>query len=174
MEPSEPEEEATESVTVEPEDAVAPVETALSDVYLPLVLQGDNAVETDSVSLATLPESNTCELYPLVLDKATFSNLRVGSTFSGITNGTQYKQWGWVTWAGDPSEGRLLQSLTPPGDSASYINPENSADRTLSVSDWLVSRPDADNTEQLRAAMETLKTLEITVPVWGAKNTSAC
>jgi hypothetical protein len=62
----------------------------------------------------------------------------------------------------------LVRSLTPPGDSATYVNPLVAADRALSVGDWVQGAPGVSNSSQVRAALDTLKALDIVVPVWDA------
>jgi hypothetical protein len=59
-----------------------------------------------------------------------------------------------------------VQSLTPPGDSGTYINPNDPNDRTLSVTDWVYGRPGVANSSGVRDALDALKPLIITVPVW--------
>lgn len=45
--------------------------------------------------------------------------------------------FGWLTWAGSPSAPTLRTSMTPPGDSETYINPHNSSDHVINVNDWV-------------------------------------
>jgi hypothetical protein len=83
-------------------------------------------------------------------------------------NGTRPGTFGWLTWTGEPSEPALMKSLMPPGDSASYINPDNAADHLVSIGDWVPGRPGVANSAAVRAALDRLKTQDITVPVWDA------
>jgi len=55
---------------------------------------------------------------------------------------------------------------TPPGDSATYINPNTATDHTVSINDWVFGRPGVANSKGVRDALDALKALTITVPVW--------
>jgi len=57
-----------------------------------------------------------CELYPIALSAQQLSNAAPGMVLD-ILNGAQPGNFGWLTWAGSPSEPTLVTSLTPPGDS---------------------------------------------------------
>ena len=83
-----------------------------------------------------------------------------------IYNGVQPGNFGWLTWAGSPNEPTLVKSLTPPGDSQTYFNPNNRNDHVVSVGDWVQGSPGISNSRQVRGALETLKQIDITVPVW--------
>ncbi len=60
----------------------------------------------------------------------------------------------------------LVNSLTPPGNSDTYINPNDPNDHRLSTNDWVSGRPGVANSMGVRDALDTLKPLIITVPVW--------
>jgi hypothetical protein len=90
----------------------------------------------------------------------------VGSVISDIYNGVQPGNFGWLTWAGSPNEPTLVDSLTPPGDSGTYSNPFNRDDHVVSVGDWVQGKPGISNSGQVRKALETLKQIDIVVPVW--------
>ncbi|MBN1886662.1 MAG: hypothetical protein JW850_01675 [Thermoflexales bacterium] len=45
--------------------------------------------------------------------------------------------FGWLTWAGSPDANQLEFSMTPPGDSETYINPHNPNDHSLDPGDWV-------------------------------------
>jgi len=45
--------------------------------------------------------------------------------------------FGWLTWAGSPNANTLGVSMTPPGDSNTFINPHDPSDRTLNIGDWV-------------------------------------
>jgi hypothetical protein len=90
----------------------------------------------------------------------------VGATLSDILNGAQPGNFGWLTWAGSPSVPTLVASLMPPGDSATYVNPDNTLDHQVSVGDWVQGKPGVSNSQNVRDALEALKAVDITVPVW--------
>lgn len=45
--------------------------------------------------------------------------------------------FGWLTWAGSPNAPTLRTSMTPPGDSQTYVNPHDSNDHTINLGDWI-------------------------------------
>src|SRR5438105_14316666 len=75
--------------------------------------------------LSPAASAQTCPLYPIGLSSQTLSNLAAGTVISDIYNGTQPGNFGWLSWAGSPSESTLVSSLTAPGDSSTYVNPDN-------------------------------------------------
>ena len=90
----------------------------------------------------------------------------VGGVVRDIYNGVQPGNFGWLTWAGSPSEPTLVKSLTPPGDSATYTNPNEPGDHFVSIGDWVQGKPGVSNSRQVRDALDTLEQIDITVPVW--------
>jgi hypothetical protein len=115
-------------------------------------------------ALLVLPKpvyGQTCDLYPIALSAQSVSNVAPGTVLD-IFNGTQPGNFGWLTWGGSPSEPTLVASLTPPGN----VNPDDPADHQLSVGDWVSGKPGVSNSKNVREALDVLKTLDITVPVW--------
>src|SRR5262249_14898215 len=83
-----------------------------------------------------------------------------------IYNGTQPGNFGWLSWGGSPSEPTLVTSLTPPGDSSTYVNPDNPADHQVNIGDWVSSKPGVSNSKNVRNALDALENVDIIVPVW--------
>jgi PKD repeat protein len=115
---------------------------------------------------AIVPLGVCCELYPIALHVDTLAGVAVGEEMPDVYNGTGPGNFGWLSWTGHPSVPTLVQSLTPPGDSDTYVNPYDSSDHTLSVGDWVRGKPGISNAKSVRNALDTLKTTVITVPVW--------
>ena len=59
----------------------------------------------------------------------------------------------------------LVTSLTPPGDSYTYINPGSPADHVVSIGDWVQDRPGVANSGIVREALDSLKTVNIVIPI---------
>src|SRR5688572_6147025 len=89
--------------------------------------------------------TETCELFPLALSSHALADATIGSTLPDVFNGTQPGNFGWLTWAGSPSVPTLVQSLTAPGDSGTYINPANPQDHQVSIGDWVRGKPGVSN-----------------------------
>ena len=109
---------------------------------------------------------NPGNLYPIALSATTLAGVTPGSLLPDIFNGIQPGNFGWLTWAGSPNVPTLPVSLTPPGDSSTYVNPANTADHVISVGDWVKGKPGVANSSNVRNALDVLKTIDINVPIW--------
>jgi hypothetical protein len=76
--------------------------------------------------------------------------------------------FGWLSWAGDQGVPALVNSLTPPGNSSTYVNPYDPTDHVLSAGDWVYGKPGVSNAKAVRDALDALENIVITVPVWDA------
>ncbi|MFZ4663603.1 MAG: choice-of-anchor A family protein, partial [Caldilineaceae bacterium] len=121
---------------------------------------------TSAPTLQPTPSVVSCALYPIALSSQTLAGAVPGATLGDIWNGVQSGNFGWLTWAGSPNVPTLATSLTPPGDSDTYINPYDLSDRWITIGDWVQGSPGVSNASSVRNALDTLKTIDITVPVW--------
>jgi hypothetical protein len=113
-----------------------------------------------------LAQGQGCQLYPIALSAQTLANVQPGTVIHDIYNGTQPGNFGWLTWAGSPDEPTLVNSLTVPGDSSTYVNPDDPNDHEVDVGDWVMGKPGVSNSSGVRDALDQLEDYEITVPVW--------
>ena len=107
-----------------------------------------------------------CSAYPIALSVQSLNNLTPGTVVSNIWNGSQPGNFGWLSWTGDPDEPTLINSLAKPGDSFTYTNPDNQTDHKLVVGDWVSGKPGVSNGKHVRASLDALIGVTITVPVW--------
>lgn len=107
-----------------------------------------------------------CDFYPIALSAQQLSNAAPGTLLTDIYNGTQPGNFGWLSWGGSPSEPTLVASLIAPGNSATYVNPDSPSDRQISIGDWISAKPGVSNSRNVRDALEALKSVDITIPVW--------
>ena len=107
-----------------------------------------------------------CDLYPIAISAQTLTNVPEGTVIYDIYNGTQPGNFGWLSWAGSPDEPTLVHSLAVPGDSSTYVNPDNANDHVVSVGDWVQGKPGVSNSNGVRDALNDLEDYEIVVPVW--------
>ena len=110
-------------------------------------------------------------LYPIALSDATVDPAdppASGTLLIDIFNGSQSGNFGWLTWTGDPSVPVLTASLTPPGNSNTYVNPYDPADQQVSVGDYVQGSPGVSNAEDIRTLLDTLisEGTVITLPIW--------
>ncbi|PKO04434.1 MAG: hypothetical protein CVU41_16860 [Chloroflexi bacterium HGW-Chloroflexi-3] len=113
-------------------------------------------------------EPEDCELYPIALSADSLTSVGIGDTIPDILNGTQPGNFGWLSWTGSPSEQTLATSLTPPGNSSTYVNPDDPQDNQISIGDWIWGMPGVSNGHPVREALDGLKSIDIAVPVWDA------
>jgi hypothetical protein len=108
----------------------------------------------------------SCALYPIALYLNTVLTATAGQALPDIYTGAGPGNFGWLSWTGAQGEPALATSLTPPGDSDTFINPYNPADHVVSTGDWVRGRPGVANAKSIRDALDALKNRVITVPVW--------
>src|SRR5262245_32132149 len=71
---------------------------------------------------------DNCDLFPIALPATQLSNAAPGSLVIELSHGTSPGNFGWITWGGSPSDITLAESLKAGGDSATYVNPIDTAD----------------------------------------------
>src|SRR5688500_3448930 len=69
-----------------------------------------------------------CALYPIALHTATLAGQPAGALLPDMLNGARAGQFGWLSWNGRPDAPTLAASLTPPGNSTTYVNPDDATD----------------------------------------------
>ena len=107
-----------------------------------------------------------CSLYPIALSVQSLNGVQPGAVIADIFNGSQPGNFGWLTWTGDPSTPTLVNSLTPPGDSYTYVDPFNPGNNQVQIGSWVQGKPGVSNSKSVRAALDNLEGIVITVPVW--------
>ncbi len=110
--------------------------------------------------------SAQCNLYPIALSVQSIANAQPGTVITNIFNGSQPGNFGWLTWAGSPKELALVYSLTPPGNSYTYVDPFNPGNHQVQIGSWVQGKPGVSNSESVRDALDNLKNVIITVPIW--------
>lgn len=108
-----------------------------------------------------------CPSFPIALPAQLLNSAPTNSVIMNILLGDQLNNFGWLTWTGDPSDAALVASLTPPGNSTNYVNPDNIADHQLVVGDWVLARPAASK-KSVKNALDNLISVDIVVPVFDA------
>jgi len=115
---------------------------------------------------ASAARGENCSIYPIALSMQSLSNAAPGTILTNIWNGSQPGNFGWLSWTGDPDEPTLINSLTQPGDSSTYINPDDSSDHLLRAGDWVSGKPGVSNGRHVRASLDALEGFTIVVPIW--------
>jgi hypothetical protein len=115
---------------------------------------------------ASVAQAQTCPSFPIALSAQMLSSVPTNTLITDILNGDQPGNFGWLSWTGDLGEPTLGVSLTVPGDSTNYVNPDDATDHELDVGDWAVGLPGVSNRSSLRNALDSLLGVDIIVPVF--------
>ena len=145
---------------------LAKVGLVIALLALVAVVVGVGTPQVARVQLAAAIPS--CQLLPIATSSATIANAVVGKEVGDILNSDLPGQQGWVTWTGNVSESALAASLALPGNSATYVDPDDPADRAVSERDWVQAKPDVVSGRGVRTALDRLVGEEIVVLVWDA------
>jgi hypothetical protein len=116
-----------------------------------------------STTVTVIPKA---DLYPIALSYLNVAGATNGTILPDIYNGVQPGNFGWLTWAGSPSEPTLAASLTSPGNSSTYSNPFDLTDHRVSIGDWVQGKPGAPNSEAVRDKLDALEAIDTAVPIW--------
>jgi RHS repeat-associated protein len=158
--------------TFTPVQAVTRDEERLTNAHR-IAIQGNEPITGQSLVSpnnggTNLAQNNICELYPIALSAQTLQGKNSGDTINNILQGQNLGNFGWLSWNGANGVPDLVTSLTPPGNSNIYRNPDNNADTIITIGDWVRGRPGVSNSSNVRAALDILKTRDIVLPVWSA------
>ncbi len=103
-------------------------------------------------------------VYPIAVSS---QNFQIGQTYT-LFSGAGTGNFGWLGWAGSPSASVLCTSLTPPGNSQTYVNPNDPNDHALTIGDWLQGTTGISNEICARQALDSFIYwgTPITIIVW--------
>jgi len=138
------------------------------DSFTYTVSDGKGGLDTAMVTVDVRPVAAGCNLYPIALHADSLVGAQPGDVLPDILNGTQPGNFGWLTWTGDNGVPTLIASLTLPGNSHTYVNPDDPNDHIISIGDWVVGKPGVANARKIRNALDELMNIDIVVPIWGA------
>ena len=114
------------------------------------------------------PVPNDCAVYPIALPDSVVSTLSPGDIVAELPRGTGPGNYSWLSWTGANDSPTLAASLTVPGDSGNWFNPDQPADRSIDAGDFIQGGPGSMNSSAVRAAMDILLTRDIVLPVFDA------
>ncbi len=141
------------------------------DEHLSVIALHDSAPVSEfrfNLLTRTWEDLGACQLYPIALHIRSLQGLPAWHGLVDAANGVSDSSFGWLSWRGDITDPALAVSLTAPGDSSTYINPNNPADHALSIGDWIVGRPAVNNDSAVAATLSKLARsyFRVVVPVW--------
>lgn len=103
---------------------------------------------------------------PIVFSETSVDATALGASVN-VFEGGGSGNFGWVTWDGSGSAPALAGMLTNPG-AYTYINPNNPADNSLELGDWVSGNTGISNAASVRNALDTHLGQEGIVLVWNA------
>src|SRR5574340_134994 len=110
-------------------------------------------------------EAANCALYPMAFSTQAFAKAQVGSNVE-INAVDQTGSFNWLTWTGNPNANLLAASLTPPGNSGTYVNPDNPQDNVVSTGDWVKGVPGVVNSSAVGEALKLAADTAVVVPLF--------
>ncbi|MCG8460978.1 MAG: PKD domain-containing protein, partial [Holophagales bacterium] len=120
--------------------------------------------DIDTVTI-TAEATPGCAVYPFATDWTSFQGVAIGWQEVQIPFGTLDGRFAWLSWTGAGDTSTLATSLTPPGDSHTYVHPADPADTTLSAGDWVHIVGDQADEQILRDALDQLVGQDIVIPI---------
>jgi PKD repeat protein len=116
----------------------------------------------------TLAAAAAEQLYPIGVSRDALVEVAPGAIIDNLFEGGAPGQFGWLSWSGSPSEHLLALSLRPPGNSMTYVNPDEPRDNVPSPGNWVSGKPGVSNSRGVRDALDALLDRDAVVPVWDA------
>jgi hypothetical protein len=103
-------------------------------------------------------------VYPIAVN---WQDFQIGQTYTLFSGGGP-GNFGWLGWTGSPSASALCTSLTPPGNSQNYVNPNDPNDHALTVGDWVQGTTGISNEKCARDALDYYISTgtPVTIVVW--------
>jgi hypothetical protein len=135
-------------------------------------LWGQGLVQDSNEVTVQVVGTSTQALYPIGLNQSLLQGVQPGQSLGNMMMGGGPGNFGWLSWTGANASNVLAASLTPPGDSHTYTNPNDPNDHEVSSGDWVFGTPGLQNSSAVRAALDVLIGQTIMVPVWASSSGS--
>jgi len=126
------------------------------------------AADSPAAAIHCAVSEMSAGVYPIAVDWQDFQFGQEYDIFSGGGPGN----FGWLTWSGNPSTPKLCTSLTPPGNSETYVDPHIPcgcySDGILNIGDWVQGKPGISNSSCVRAKLDWFVSTgtPMTIIVW--------
>ncbi|HET9484695.1 MAG TPA: Ig-like domain-containing protein, partial [Xanthomonadales bacterium] len=134
---------------------------------LAIVASDERAGETRQ-TLALRSVADFCPILPLTVADALVANATVGQRFDQLPRATGSGNYSFLTWTGANDAPALAASLTLPGDSDRYVDPDDATDHQLDAADFAQGAPGSMNASAVRAALDALLGRDVTLPLFDA------
>ncbi|WP_298850495.1 Ig-like domain-containing protein [uncultured Aquimonas sp.] len=107
-----------------------------------------------------------CPLLPIALPASALNGVAPGAPLPRLTRGTASNHFSWLSWTGSEDLELFGYSLKPPGDSHTYLNPDDASDLAVDAGDWVWTQSAAMNTSLVQTKLDALRYVDVIVPVW--------
>ncbi|WP_196158931.1 putative Ig domain-containing protein [Reinekea sp. G2M2-21] len=133
-------------------------------VLLISTVMAEPFVETPQITI----EPDFCSLYPITLEDTTFEGASIGEQFPALSLGTGPGNYNWLSWNGTNNAPSQEARLIPPGNSNTYVNPNDGLDNQINVGDWVQGTPGVKNSNGIRTQMDALINQHIIIPLYSS------
>ncbi len=133
-------------------------------VLLISTVMAEPFVETPQITI----EPDFCSLYPITLEDTTFEDASNGEQFPALSLGTGPGNYNWLSWSGTNNAPSQEARLIPPGNSSTYVNPNDGLDNQINVGDWVQGTPGVKNSNGIRTQMDALINQHIIIPLYSS------
>ena len=159
-------------VTVDPAQQTVRVEAeTVFPTFVATILGIDTlAANNPAAAIHCAVSEMSAGVYPIAVDWQDFQFGQEYDIYAGGGPGN----FGWLTWAGSPSVPTLCTSLTPPGDSETFVDAHLPCgcygDGILNIGDWVQGKPGISNSSCVRAKLDWFVSTQtpMTIVVWDA------
>ncbi len=125
-----------------------------------------SASDTVTMVIDEAPAAAACAVAPFTIDWSVLNGVGLGQVAVDVPRGITNGHFGWLSWSGAEDAVTLATSLTPPGDSHTYVHPADPSDTELSPGDWVYALGDQVDEQVLQDALFALTGQDIIVPIW--------
>jgi hypothetical protein len=140
----------------------------LAQTNTPTETPTQTSTETPTITPTPTPTSVIHALFPIGVNYTTVASANSGDAITDILEANQSGNIGWLSWTGSSSACNLCSSLTPPGNSNTYINPADADDNQIDVGDLIAGSPGVKNSACVKEQLDGLIANDsiIGIPAW--------
>ncbi|MFC3700202.1 putative Ig domain-containing protein [Reinekea marina] len=138
----------------------------MAALLLASYLQANSFAETPDVTI----EPYFCSIYPITLPYELVNSAQTGTVFNEVPLGTGPGNYNWLSWNGTNDANSVASRLVSPGNSDTYINPNQPSDHQLNIGDWVEGAPGVKNSKSIRTGMDAILGTHIILPLYSHYN----
>jgi hypothetical protein len=109
--------------------------------------------------------SAQCDLAPIAISANAIASVNPGTEIKNIHEGDRTGDFVWLTWTGSQSDADLLASLSPAGNSYTYVDPTGAGNDVIENGSLIAVKDNAPDGRRIHAALKDLAGDVVIVPV---------